>query len=930
MVRIDAAPTRVYEGESFRFQILLDNFDNPAQPDISYLESEFKVQYLGEQNRNSTQITIINNHQKRIEERGVTYNYLLTPKSHGRIQIVPPEIPNATIVSEPVNIEVIEPSEQENVFLEMSASTTSAYPMIPFDVTLSVFVKELPGKNAKHDPVKAISVELGPPALEIPWLFDEHLPDNLSAEKIWQDWITGYRSNYGGFEVNEIQTEDPFDIGFSFFEQRRPATAFLPKGKVVERTLKDGTTGRYWQYDFTRTFVGKTPGEVLFDAARIKGTFAVPVDHDEKLTTVDIYTISPSLTVQIREVPLQGRPDDYIGAFGTFDWTANLVPRKAHVGEALTLTLSLTGTGSTLNVTQPNLDAFPEISENFKIYPPTEEIGENSAKFTWSLRPLREGEITFPAIPISYFDAKKEQFVQVSTEPVPLTIEKSDVLELPSPATAVNKTPGGHGTLTRSDSGIYANRTDSRQARDERFTIVQWSRDLLILTALAVFAALVIYLARSARFARFCQRNDRLKEARRQYEQGLLLLKDSDAAAIAQAGNALKNAFLLPVCDWYNRPPETLTEADAIKLIQDINLPDTTLQKSEYLDFFHQLEQLRYGLDRPLLSRLRHEAGPIFERWYALVLRKQTRRTIKMTIQNIEKSRQTGHSGMNGSLLLLFCLGILTMAGGCSRVASDKDRAAFQEALRLFDEAQVLKSQNEESSQEAARVMFRKSAAVYEGLLAKGIVSGPILYNQGNAWWHAGEPAKALACWRKAQRFMPRDPYLSANLAMLGVDTHAGGERTHWENILFWQNWIASPTKFRLSLLSAALAAAAWLALAVLTGRKVNSLQGQESSGYRVRRVLLQLSILFSAFFLIMTTSALYDWNRFDRYDHGIVAVGETIARKGNSLSYEPAFAQPLPQLSEIVILGREGDWLRARAGDGQDCWLPASDVVVF
>ena len=39
-----------------------------------------------------------------------------------------------------------------------------------------------------------------------------------------------------------------------------------------------------------------------------------------------------------------------------------------------------------------------------------------------------------------------------------------------------------------------------------------------------------------------------------------------------------------------------------------------------------------------------------------------------------------------------------------------------------------------------------------------------VLYNQGNAWMRAGATGRALAAYRQAQRYRPRDPYLAANL----------------------------------------------------------------------------------------------------------------------------------------------------------------------
>ena len=95
-------------------------------------------------------------------------------------------------------------------------------------------------------------------------------------------------------------------------------------------------------------------------------------------------------------------------------------------------------------------------------------------------------------------------------------------------------------------------------------------------------------------------------------------------------------------------------------------------------------------------------------------------------------------------------IGLLACAG-CGRSASLDTARTFQRAQEVFDQAQSPED-------------YLKAAAIYESIRAGGVVSGAVLYNQGNAYMRAGQRGRAVAAYREATRYRPRDPYLLANL----------------------------------------------------------------------------------------------------------------------------------------------------------------------
>jgi hypothetical protein len=206
-------------------------------------------------------------------------------------------------------------------------------------------------------------------------------------------------------------------------------------------------------------------------------------------------------------------------------------------------------------------------------------------------------------------------------------------------------------------------------------------------------------------------------------------------------------------------------------------------------------------------------------------------------------------------------------------------------------------------------------ASQYEAMLRSGMESGAVLYNLGNAYMRAGERGRAIAAYRRAQRYRPHDPLLDANLqsALNAIGTAPETSQPLLEYVLFWQNWISYPRKFQLSVALAVVAFS--LGVIHLLVRK---------------RVVKRLAVLVLLLTLASSFSAMYDWYRFEYTEHGVIASREAIARKGNAESYEPAFTRPLVEGTEFVVRERRGDWLRIRLTGKQEAWVRMMDVMVY
>jgi tetratricopeptide (TPR) repeat protein len=245
-------------------------------------------------------------------------------------------------------------------------------------------------------------------------------------------------------------------------------------------------------------------------------------------------------------------------------------------------------------------------------------------------------------------------------------------------------------------------------------------------------------------------------------------------------------------------------------------------------------------------------------------------------------------------------LSLLVFAGCARRVDLDVAET-FQEAQETFDQAESADG-------------FLRAAGLYQSILDRGVVSGAVLYNQGNAYMQAGERGRAIAAYRQAERYRPRDPYLQANLEFaLGPDASVRRRRPVIEYVLFWQDWLSYPEKFRLT---AALAVVTFLCGVVAL--------------FRHRRLLGRLAIVGLVLTLLLSCSAGYDWYRFQRTVHGVIVEHDVIARKGNGTTYEPAFTEPLLEGTEFRLSERRGEWSLIRLPGGEEGWVENETIVLY
>jgi len=149
--------------------------------------------------------------------------------------------------------------------------------------------------------------------------------------------------------------------------------------------------------------------------------------------TVTQYVRSDSLKIKVIDYP-PGQPTDFTGAVGRFNLNAAVDTETVRVNEAITLRVTLDGTGNL------NLFNLPEIHfpRNMEVFPPKSTYKKDEFRdqltgtMTWEyiLIPRSAGHYRIPKIELPYFNPDKRKWELTRSLPIDLRIQpaKSNIV----------------------------------------------------------------------------------------------------------------------------------------------------------------------------------------------------------------------------------------------------------------------------------------------------------------------------------------------------------------------------------------------------------------------------------------------------------------------------------------------------------------------
>lgn len=141
-----------------------------------------------------------------------------------------------------------------------------------------------------------------------------------------------------------------------------------------------------------------------------------------------IVSVSPEIVFNVMPLPSDNQPENFTGAIGDFDLKVSGAPVDVEIGEPMTLTMEISGSGNFDRVEAP---VFPE-SPEWKVYSPSSNFSEQNKNYSGTkifeqAIVARAGTIAeIPQLSFSYFDPRQKRYVTKTSDAIAINLKKPD------------------------------------------------------------------------------------------------------------------------------------------------------------------------------------------------------------------------------------------------------------------------------------------------------------------------------------------------------------------------------------------------------------------------------------------------------------------------------------------------------------------------
>lgn len=162
-----------------------------------------------------------------------------------------------------------------------------------------------------------------------------------------------------------------------------------------------------------------------------------------------------AVEIDVKPLPTEGRPKDFSGAVGRFQFEAEGAPAQVKLGEPVTMKLTVTGEGNFDRVQAPTM----EDPRGWKAYDASEKFAPGNAMKTTGTKVFEipvipeDKQEWMPRFQFSYFDPGKGEYVTLRAKPERLVVI-GEPLVAPAPTPAAKQTmPTAEPTPATSSAG---------------------------------------------------------------------------------------------------------------------------------------------------------------------------------------------------------------------------------------------------------------------------------------------------------------------------------------------------------------------------------------------------------------------------------------------------------------------------------------------
>ena len=434
--------------------------------------------------------------------------------------------------------------------------------------------------------------------------------------------------------------------------------------------------------------------------------------------------MTPSTSVKVSALPA-GAPAGFSGAVGEYGISAKLSKDALKTHDAASLVVTVTGKGNVSLVEAPKLDFPPDFEVyDVKATSSTDKGGTSGSKsFEYPFIPRSPGEFTLAPVRFSYYDVKNRRYATATTDSLRITVERGA-------GGSAQPSQEGAGTLTVDRKGvknlgedIRFIKTKTSLSEDKGFFVgkpAYWIlAGLLLLAAAAAWLSFRKLAARRADVA-----GSRNRKATRQALKRLKLAGDFlDKNLYTAFYEELHRALIGFVADKLTMDMADQSKENIAAALASRGVSEETARA--FTDLLDACEYARYAPDAG------HEAmNAHYEQAVSV-------------ITAIDASMKKGVSAAPAALLLALLLALPTGVKAAESYPDSLWKAGV-EAYSAGNWTQALEDWN--------------------GVADTGLHSKELYYNLGNAYFKAGENARAILNYERALRLDPSDPDIRYNL----------------------------------------------------------------------------------------------------------------------------------------------------------------------
>ena len=811
-VQTSVDPPQVRVGESSTLGIEVEGAQNAAVPEIAAVDG-LSVRFVGPE----TQVSIVNGHMS----QSVTYRFSVVALRPGTFTIGPVAVAvgSARYEGAAVNLTAVAAGAPragpagatggDQLRLVLSAPKTAVFLHERVPLSLKLYIGNVRVANLQYPTVPGDGVAI------------EKLPEQPQQQR--------EQTAQGVFQVVDFETGlTPLRSGSLTVG---PATMHLD---LLVRTRGDAFFGGFF------------------------GDQQRPLDlHSEPLT------------LEVLPLPDANRPPDFTGAVGRFTLDVKAAPLALGVGDPVTVTSTIRGTGNIESVTPPAIEG----SDLLRVYPvqPSGQPAAGERTFEQVVIPQRAGAVTLPEMRFSYFDPDARTYRTVSRPPVTLAVrESAQPNAAPQIVGAVGRRPPaeqlGRDLVFIKDGPGRLAPLGARRYRSLFF----WTFQLLPLVAWLAAVAVTRRRRRltgDLRYARFTRAG---RAARAAIAGARQQLRAGDHAAFHDTLARAVGDYLAAKLDL---PPGAVTADTVGDRLRQHQLAPSVVQDLE--EFFATCEHARFA---PTADASGDLEGTL-ERAVGIV-------------RALERERRLARAVAAACLVL--ALGTHVWAAP----AAESPNTIFFRANTLYTEEH-----------------YADAAAQYEQLREAGLESGNLYFNLGNAYFKAGDVGRAMLNYERARRLMPADPDLLANLAYARSLADVSEDVPVWTRLLF-------PLAGRFSTDGLLLAASALYVLLMVLLIAARLLPTAARGAHRAA-VVTAFGLAF------VLSSVAYRLATIDLPTYAVVVAKEDATVRFEPSTGGTAHFQAKPG-SVLRLVAERGSWRQVRRADGRRGWIEQDAVATL